>query len=81
MLWVNKEVKGEQIRIKCPDMTVAVVRFLDRLILVISVYVPREDSEALREIYDNLRKAVAGVRRDVGAVIKVVIAGDFNRYN
>jgi hypothetical protein len=62
-------------------MTAAVVRLPDRLVLVVSVYVPGEDPQALRETCDSLRKAVAGVRRDAGAVVEVVIAGDFNRHD
>jgi hypothetical protein len=44
---VNKEVEAEQVRIKTLDITVAVIRLPDRLILVASVYVPGGDSQAL----------------------------------
>ncbi len=81
MLWINKEVEAEQIRIECPDMTAAVVRLPNRLILVVSVYVPREDPQALRETGHSLRRAVREVRRDAGTVVEVVIAGDFNRHD
>jgi exonuclease III len=81
MLWVNKEVEAEQVRIESPDITAAVVRLPDRLILVTSVYVPGGDPQALRVTCDNLRKAVRDVRRDGGAVVEVVIAGDFNRHD
>src|ERR1700753_3183915 len=81
MLWVNKEVEAEQVRIESPDMTAAVVRLPDRLILVVSVYVPGEDPQALRETCDSLRKAVRDVRRGAGVVVEVVIAGDFNRHD
>ena len=81
MLWVNKEVEAEQVRIESPDMTAAVVRLPDRLILVASVYVPGDDPQALRETCDSLRKAVRDVRRGSGAVVEVVFAGDFNRHN
>ena len=43
MLWVNKEVEAEQVWIESPDITAAVVRVPERLILVISVYVPPEN--------------------------------------
>jgi exonuclease III len=81
MLWVNKEVEAEQVRIESPDITAAVVRLPDRLILVVSVYVPGGDRQALRETCDSLRKAVRDVRRGAGAVVEVVIAGDFNRHD
>lgn len=78
MLWVNKEVEAEQVQIESPDITAAVIRLPDRRILVISVYVPGGDPQALREACDTLREAVRDVRRDAGAVVEVVIAGDFN---
>jgi hypothetical protein len=81
MLWVNKEVEAEQVRIESPDMTAAVVRLPDRLILVVSVYVAGGDPQALQETCDRLRQAVRDVRRDAGAVVEVVIAGDFNRHD
>jgi exonuclease III len=81
MLWVNKEVEAEQVRIESPDIAAAVVRLPERLILVVSVYVPGGDPQALRETCDSLRKAVRDVRRDAGAVVEVVIAGDFNRHD
>jgi len=81
MLWVNKEVEAEQVRIESPDMTGAVVRLPERLSLVASVYVPGEDPRALRDICDSLRKAIRDVRKDAGAVVEVVIAGDFNRHD
>ncbi|KIW35908.1 uncharacterized protein PV06_11780 [Exophiala oligosperma] len=40
MLWINIEVEAEQVRIESPDMTAAVVRLPDRLILVVADYVP-----------------------------------------
>lgn len=43
MLWVNKEVEAEQVRIESPDITAAVIRLPERLILVASVYVPPGD--------------------------------------
>ena len=39
ILWINKEVEAEQVRIESPDITAAVVRLPDRRILVVSVYV------------------------------------------
>ncbi|KAL2024729.1 hypothetical protein VTK56DRAFT_6930 [Thermocarpiscus australiensis] len=81
MLWVNKDVEAEQIPIQSPDMTAAILRLPDRRVLVVSVYVPREDDEALRDACDNLRKIITEVRRDAGTEVDVVIAGDFNRHD
>ena len=81
MLWVNKEVEAEQVRIESPDITAAVVRLPDRLVLAASVYVPGGDPQALRETCDSLRQAVEDVRRAAGTVVEVVVAGDFNRHD
>ncbi|RYP13221.1 hypothetical protein DL766_009878 [Monosporascus sp. MC13-8B] len=81
MLWVNKDAEAEQVPIQSPDMTAAVVRLPDRLILIASVYVPGGDPQALRETCDNLRRAVRDVRRHANTVVEVVIAGDFNRHD
>jgi exonuclease III len=81
MLWVNKDVEAEQIPIQSPDMTAAVIRLPDRLVLVASVYVPGENPRALRETCNNLREAVMEVRRSAGMVVEVMIAGDFNRHD
>ena len=81
MLWVNKEVEAEQVPIQSPDITAAVIRLPDRLVLVASVYVPGGDPRALREACNNLRETVMEVRRSTGMVVEVVIAGDFNRHD
>ena len=81
MSWVNKEVEAEQIRIESPDVTAAVVRLPERLILVISVYVAPRDPQALRETCDSLRQAVEDVRPGADTVVEVVITGDFNRHD
>src|SRR5438046_1726492 len=78
MLWVNKDVEAKQVPIQSPDMTAAVIRLPDQLILVASVYVPGGDYQALQDTCDNLRKAVQDIRRGTGMVVEVVIAGDFN---
>jgi ribonuclease HI/exonuclease III len=81
MLWVNKEVEAEQVHIDSPDMTAAVIRLRERQVLVVSVYVPGRDPQALRDSCNNLREAVHKVRRNAGTVVDVVIAGDFNRHD
>jgi ribonuclease HI/exonuclease III len=81
MLWVNKDVEAEQVPVQSPDITAAVVRLPDRLVLVASVYVPGGDPQALQDTCDNLRKAVRVVRRDAGTAVEMVVAGDFNRHD
>ncbi|XP_024085711.1 uncharacterized protein LOC106673500, partial [Cimex lectularius] len=81
MLWVRKDVEAEQVPIGSPDLTAAVVRLPERLIFMASVYVEGGDAQALRDTYSSLRKAITKVRQDTGAVVEVLIVGDFNRHD
>ena len=81
MLWVNKDVEAEQIPIESPDMTAAILRLPGRQVLVVSVYVPYADAQALRDSCNNLRKAVRDARQNSGSVVDVIITGDFNRHD
>ena len=81
MLWVNKDVEAEQVPTGSPDMTAAILRLPDRQVLVVSVYVPNQDPQALRGACDDLRKMITDTRRDAGTTVDVVIAGDFNRHD
>ena len=67
--------------IESPDMTAATISLPDRLVLVVLVYVPIADPQALRDTCNNLCKTITGVRRDAGTVVDVVIVGDFNRHD
>ncbi|KAJ5494161.1 hypothetical protein N7463_010248 [Penicillium fimorum] len=81
MLWVNKDVEAEQVAIESPDLTAAVIRLPERLIFIASVYVEGGDSLALDDACGHLRRAIAIVRRDTGAVVNIMIMGDFNRHD
>ncbi|KAJ5100882.1 hypothetical protein N7456_006934 [Penicillium angulare] len=81
MLWVNKDVEAEQVAIESPDLTAAVIRLPERLIFMASVYVEGGDAAALEYTCNHLRKAIAMVRRDTGAVVDIMIVGDFNRHD
>jgi hypothetical protein len=78
---VKKEVEAEQVLIESPDITAAVVRLPERLIFIASVYVEGSNASALDDAYNNLRDAITKVRRDTGAVVEVLIIGDFNRHD
>jgi hypothetical protein len=67
--------------IESPDLTAAVIRLPERPILIASVDVEGGDTSALDNACDHLRKAVGRVRRDTGAVVEVMVVGDFNRYH
>lgn len=81
MLWVNKNVEAEQIPIESPDTTAAVIRLPERLVLVVSTYVPGGDAQALRDTCNILRQVITDTRREAGRVVDVVVAGDFNRHD
>ncbi|KAJ9479900.1 hypothetical protein VN97_g13160, partial [Penicillium thymicola] len=46
-----------------------------------SVYVEGGEASALEDACDHLRKAILKVRRDTGAVVDIMIMGDFNRHD
>jgi hypothetical protein len=81
MLWVNKDVEAEQVAVDSPDMTAAIIRLPERLVLVASVYVPGCDPQALRDTCNNLRKIIYEVRRKADTVVEVAVVGDFNRHD
>ncbi|EGU73337.1 hypothetical protein FOXB_16153, partial [Fusarium oxysporum f. sp. conglutinans Fo5176] len=81
MLWVNKDVEAEQIPIETADMTAAILRLPERLVLVVSVYVPGGDVQALRDTCSLLRQVTLSTRRQAGRLVDVVVVGDFNRHD
>jgi exonuclease III len=81
MLWVNKDVEAEQIPIETADMTAAILRLPERLVLVVSVYVPGGDTQALQGTCNTLRQVISDVRGQAGRLVDVVVIGDFNRHD
>ncbi|KFA55196.1 hypothetical protein S40293_09951 [Stachybotrys chartarum IBT 40293] len=81
MLWVNKDLEAEQVLTDSPDLTAAIIRLEQRLVLVVSVYVAGQDDEALRNTCDTLRKLIVDSRRRAEWPVEAIIAGDFNRHD
>jgi ribonuclease HI/exonuclease III len=81
MLWVSREAEAEQVRIESPDLTAAIIRLHERRVLVVSVYIPGGDPQALRDACNKLDEAITNVRRQAGTVVDVVLAGDFNQHD
>lgn len=81
MLWVSKDVDAEQVPIESPDMAAAIVHLPERLILIVSTYVPGGDVQALRDTCNILRQIITDTRRKTGRVVDVVVVGDFNRHD
>ncbi|KGQ02586.1 Retrovirus-related Pol polyprotein from type-1 retrotransposable element R1 [Beauveria bassiana D1-5] len=55
MLWIANDLDAEQVPIESSDMTAALVRISDRVLLVVSVYVEGHDAQALVNTCDTLR--------------------------
>lgn len=81
MLWINKNVKAEQISIKFSDITVAIVWLSNWTVLIVSVYVSKCDPQALQDTCNNLCRVITEVRRTADTVMKVAVAEDFNWHN
>ena len=47
MLWIRRDLEARQIAVDSADITAAVLRLLDRSILIISVYILQSDLVAL----------------------------------
>jgi hypothetical protein len=81
MLWINKDVEAEQVPVNSPDITAAVIRLPDRVVLVASIYVPGGDIRALTDTCEEIRSVVATTRRRIGTTVDIMIVGDFNRHD
>ncbi len=81
MLWVDKEAEAEQIQVDSSDITAAIIRLPDKMVLVISAYVQCVDTTALKDACENIRKTVAKARQKIGLPVEVVVVGDFNRHD
>jgi exonuclease III len=81
MLWVRKDLEAEQVGIQSSDLTAVVLRLPDRAVLVVSVYVPCNDAEALRKTIELLKQLIQEVRNKTGTRTDIVLAGDFNRHD
>jgi hypothetical protein len=81
MLWIRREIEAEQVPVQSPDLTAAVLRLLDRSILVVSVYVKVQDEEALRDTTAKLYRLIQETRNVIGTRVDILLAGDFNRHD
>ena len=64
-----------------PNITTAVIRLPERVVLVAFVYVPCRDGEVLKDTYENLRRVVVNTKRAVGTILDIVVIGNFNCYD
>jgi hypothetical protein len=81
MLWIRKDIEVEQVLVQSSDLTAAVLRLLDRSILLVLVYVEPYDVEVLRDAICKLYQLIQETHNKIGTRVDVVLAGDFNRYD
>ncbi|KAJ0127572.1 RNA-directed DNA polymerase from mobile element jockey [Fusarium oxysporum f. sp. albedinis] len=78
--WIN-DLEAEQVSIPSADLTGAILRWPDREVLVIAVYVEGKDEQALRTAMMHLHMAITSFRNSTGQRTDVILAGDFNRHD
>ncbi len=81
MLRVAKDLDTEQVPVESSDMTAALLRTSDRVLLVVSVYVEGRDGQALIGTCHILSRLIQDARHKEGGVVDVVIMGDCNRHD
>ncbi|KJZ70718.1 hypothetical protein HIM_09902 [Hirsutella minnesotensis 3608] len=81
MLWVRDDVEVVQMPIPSADLTAAVLRLPERSVLVVSVYVEGQSTEALKSTTGLLHDLIQRFRQGSGARTDVVLAGDFNSHD
>lgn len=81
MLWIRKDIEAEQVPVQSSDLMAAVLRLPDRSILVVSVYVEGDDTEALLDTTGKLHQLIQDTCNRIGTRVDVILAGDFNRHD
>jgi hypothetical protein len=81
MLWVRRDIEFKQVSALSADLTVALLRLPDRLVLLASVYIEGANDAALSGTIRLLDDAVSTAQRRGSPRLNVVVASDFNRYN
>ncbi|KAM4058185.1 endonuclease-reverse transcriptase domain-containing protein [Hirsutella rhossiliensis] len=81
MLWVRDDVEVVQMPMPSADLTAAVLRLPERSVLVVSVYVEGQSTEALKSTTGLLHDLIQRFRQGSGARTDVVLAGDFNSHD
>ncbi|EED17170.1 hypothetical protein TSTA_022240 [Talaromyces stipitatus ATCC 10500] len=81
MLWVRSDIEAEQIPVESSDLTAAILRLPDQVVLVVSVYVEGNNEEALISTIRLLRSLVVDYQGRGEIWIDVLIMGDFNRHD
>ena len=62
------------------DITVALIRLPDQVVLVVSIYIEGGSDEALETATRELDRLIRRFRNGTGTRTDVIVAGDFNRH-
>jgi hypothetical protein len=81
MLWIRSNLETEQVPIPSADLTGVILRWPDREVLVVSVYVAGKDEDALHTTMRQLHTTITSFRNSTGKRTDVILAGDFNRHD
>jgi hypothetical protein len=81
MLWIRSDLEAEQVPIPSADPTGAILRWPDREVLVVSVYVAGKGEDALRMAIRQLHTIIESFRSSTGKRTDIVLVGDFNRHD
>lgn len=78
MIWINKSQEAIQIDTASPDLCAVVLLLGTRILLIMSVYVPGKNREALKNAIQQICFAMQKARSQFGEELELVIAGNFN---
>ncbi|KAI8402270.1 hypothetical protein FOFC_17577 [Fusarium oxysporum] len=94
MQWpIRSDLEAEQVPIPSTDLTGAILRWPDREVLVVSVYVAGKDEDALRTAISVvmmrshagctfcLHTTIESFRSSTGKRTDIILVGDFNRHD
>jgi exonuclease III len=81
MLWVRSDIEVEQIPEPSADLTAARIRLLDRVVLMVSVYVEGGSDEALEDAMKEIDRLIRRFQNGTGTRTDIILAGDFNRHD
>jgi hypothetical protein len=62
MLWIRKDITAEQVPVDSLDITAALLSLLEREVLLFSVYIPCQDTEALEKAVNYIRQVTQSVQ-------------------
>ncbi|KAI1840014.1 hypothetical protein JX266_013786 [Neoarthrinium moseri] len=77
MLWINTKLDATQVPVRNANVTAALVKVADRVVLVASVYIPSNNAVASREMISQLRD----LGRQASHSTDYLYIGDFNLHD